>query len=393
MLKVVLILLFICVGQLRKAQAYPHFVGHGYTSCITCHYNPFGNGPLNDYGRALSATAVSSRMFYNDKKTEEQIAQSSNFFMGGENISWLRPDLDYRGMYIQRSMGTENESSEIIHMNAMASATILLKQDYSLFATGSIAYSPVPLTIETFSDEEVSNYRSREHYIGWRPAREFGIYAGLMDKVYGLRIAEHNAYSRSTTGLAQNDQSHGVQFHWTPGKNWELGLGVFVGNLSQDAELRQKGFSGKFDYKLDHKRAVGLSLLKSASEFVEQEAVALHYMGAVGKGSAVLLEFGQSLYTPANESSDASDTTIKQYYRYGLTGLYLKMFRGLYLINAVEYIKRDPESYTLRFAPGIQWFPIQRVELKAEIYNTRNFSEQSASEDDWSLLTQLHLWF
>ena len=61
----------------NNAFAYPHFIAHGYNSCITCHYNPMGNGPVNDYGRAVGATMVSSRGFYDDNKPEDLIVSFS----------------------------------------------------------------------------------------------------------------------------------------------------------------------------------------------------------------------------------------------------------------------------------------------------------------------------
>ena len=61
----------------KNAKSYPNFIGHGYTSCINCHYNPFGGGPLTVYARAVAATTISSRNFYPDSMTDERLANSS----------------------------------------------------------------------------------------------------------------------------------------------------------------------------------------------------------------------------------------------------------------------------------------------------------------------------
>ena len=71
-MKKLTVLLFISIFS-STAWAYPHFVGFGYTSCATCHYNPFGNGPLNDYGRALSATAVSAKWYITTKNLKKTL--------------------------------------------------------------------------------------------------------------------------------------------------------------------------------------------------------------------------------------------------------------------------------------------------------------------------------
>ena len=76
----ILVFLIFMVLTPNRVFGYANFIGHGYNSCITCHYNPFGNGPINDYGRAVSATAIGSRGFYKDSKPEDLIGKQSGFF-------------------------------------------------------------------------------------------------------------------------------------------------------------------------------------------------------------------------------------------------------------------------------------------------------------------------
>lgn len=365
--------------------AYPHFVGFGYTSCITCHYNPFGNGPLNDYGRALSATAVSAKWFYPEKESEEKIANQSGFWGSRPTQTWFRPSLDYRGLLIKRSLGQDSEDTQFINMQADANLVLKFGESNKFLVSGTLGYAPKPQSLEK-SDKEVDSYRTREHYIGYRPLPSIGIYAGLMDKIYGLRIAEHTAYSRSINNLSQNDQSHGLQVHYAH-PSFEVGLNYFVGNLSQDSELRQVGFSAKADYVVSHNSSIGVSYLSSQSDFLKDYAAALHYMGSAGKGSSVLVEVGQNVKTPVAEGLEDIKTI------YGLGQNYILISRGIYLLNSVEYLKEQTGEYRIRFGPGLQMFPIQRIELRFEIYNIRNFSDLTSSKDTWDLLLQSHLWF
>ncbi|MCO4794131.1 MAG: hypothetical protein KC493_10480 [Bacteriovoracaceae bacterium] len=382
-MKIILLIFMIAYSPL--SGAYPHFVGFGYTSCATCHYNPFGNGPLNDYGRALSATAVSAKWFYHDKESEEKIANSSAFFGSKPNQTWFRPSLDYRGLVIKRTLGQDSEDTEMINMQADANLVLKFGEANNFFISGTVGYAPKPLSLEN-SNKEVDEYRSREHYIGYRPTPSLGVYAGLMDKVFGLRIAEHSAYSRSINSLSQNDQSHGLQIHYAH-PSFELGLNYFVGNMIQDDALRQKGFSTKVDYIVSHKSSLGVSYLSSENQFLKNYASAVHYMGSVGKGSSVLVEAGQNVKTSLSDTTDETKTI------YGLGQNYIKASRGIYLINSIEYLKEQTGEYRIRFGPGIQMFPIQRWELRFEIYNTRNFSDQASTKDTWDLLMQVHSWF
>lgn len=367
----------------KDAAAYPHFVGLGYTSCITCHYNPFGSGPLNDYGRALSATAVSGRSFHADSFSEEEIANKSGFFFAAPNNTFFRPSLDYRGLLLKRNFGEENVETEFINM--MLDLNLVLKNaSNSLIFSSTIGYAPVPIGLED-SDEDIEEYRLRELYVGWRMSDSFGIYIGLMDKIYGLRIAEHTAYSRSVTNLSQNDQSYGAQIHYNS-SNFEVGAGYFIGNLVQDEELRQVGASAKVDYIVSHKSTIGISALQSQNDFLENYMGAFHFKTAVGKGSAFMAEYGSVSQKNISSSESSSEN-------YLLSQAYLKLARGTYLLNSVEHLESDQGDSRLRFGPGLQLFPIQRLELRFEFYNTRYFSNSSSTNDSLDFLSQAHLWF
>lgn len=388
MIKEIRIFLFISliayVCHAGKAHAYPHFVGYGYTSCVTCHYNPFGNGPLNDYGRALSATAVSSRVFIPDYVSEEKIANRSGFLFRQPKSDMLRPSFDYRGLLMKRGLGEEGEDTEWINMMADANLVLRFDKTNNFFVSGTVGYVPKPRALED-SNEEIESYRWRELYVGYRPRQNIGVYLGLMDKVYGIRIAEHSNFSRSVTNLNQNDQAHSLQVHYAH-PQFELGLNYFLGNMSQDADLRQKGFSLKADYVVSHKSTTGVSILKSKNSYLDMYMHAFHYKGSVGKDSSFLAEYGQVV--KKSIQSQEEETTV-----YGLAQTYLKGTRGLFVINSVEYLKEENGDYRLRFGPGLQLFPIQRLELRFELYNSRNFSESGSTKDTWDFLGQTHLWF
>lgn len=368
----------------KSSFAYLHFVGHGYTSCLTCHYNPYGNGPLNDYGRALSATAISARWGYNDFVPEEKIANRSGFLFKIPKNNYIRPSLDYRGLYIKRSVGQSNVENELIHMQGDASLVVHLNKSRSLFFSGTIGYAPTPAALEK-SSEKVDNYRTREHYLGYRPGGNFGIYLGLMDRIYGLRVPEHSSYSRSINNLSHNDQSHGVQVHFNP-KGWEIGAGYYLGNMVQEDDVRFKGYSTRIDKILSYNSSAGISAQQLSNEYLEQVAMAFHFTGGVGKGSSVVFEAGRTTAT-----SIAKEEETTRDYAFIQSNTHLS--RGVYLVQTVEYLKEKDADELYRFGPGLQLFPMQRLEVRTEIYNTKSFSSLSSSKDSWDLLSQMHIYF
>lgn len=380
--KISLILLLCFFSPL--ARSYPQFIGYGYNSCMACHYNPYGNGPLTDYGRALSATTVSDRLVHLDSKTESEIAEKSGFLFQEPFSKYLRPSLDYRGMRLARSVNKDQPKYDTIHMQGDVNAVIRFNGTNDYIASFTYGYAPTP---KSHKGKDVNNYRSREHYVGIRPSKSYGVYVGMMDKVFGIRTPDHIAFSRSTTGLAQNDQTHGVLVHLMK-KNFEVGLHPFIGNLSQAPDLRQVGASTKIEYNASKKFKPGISLLRSESEHVRDTIKSAHAKYGFSKGSSILVEIGskEEKVLVSQKSTDSA---------YGFLQNHLLLRRGLFAFFTFEYFRPDLEknNETFRLGPGVQFFPFQGVELRFDLYNTKNFSDRAATKDNWDLASQIHLWF
>ena len=366
------------------AMSYPNFIGHGYTSCLNCHFNPFGGGPLTDYGRAVSATTISSKVLYSEKMDEEKTAYMSGFLFRKPKQDWLRTQINYRGFQLVRNPGSEkDEIKKWINMQADARLILKFGENDKFIAVGNIGYAPEAQSPPP--GKEQSEWRSREYYLGYRITPRLGVYAGLMDKVYGIRVIEHSAYSRIAPQVTQNDQTHGVAAHYV-GQLWEGGIHAFQGNLDQDKDLQMKGYSGTVERTIFETHRVGASFLNSKNEYLENTSYAGHARLNLKEGSALLIELGQTLQKPQN----GKETTM----RYGLLQTYLRPTRGIYLLTNVEYILRDTneDNYSVRWGPGVQFYPIQRLEFRFDLYNTRNFSPESSTKDSWMYLVQTHLW-
>jgi hypothetical protein len=369
------------------AYGYPHFIGYGYNSCITCHYNPFGNGPINDYGRAVSGTAVASRDFFDDNKPEELIASETAFFMKAPTSKNFRPFLGYRGMFYKSNLGTENSKGEFINMQVDANLVYKLGSKDQFIASGTFGYAPIPRSLKnTPAGDNMKEYRTREHYIGIRPRPSFGIYFGLMDKPYGIRIVEHNSYSRISPQVTMDDQAHGATLHYA-GTTFEAGLNAFVGNLASKQDVRMKGIAGTFEKTVFEKNRIGASVLSQKNNYIATLSTAIHTRSEITHGTSVMFELGKVDKKPVN------GTNVRKEY-YALLQNHIKTKRGLYLLNSVEYFKSTlDKNYRVRFGPGLQYYPFSKLELRADLYNTRNFNQEATSKDRWDLLMQIHAWF
>ncbi|MBS1969768.1 MAG: hypothetical protein JSU04_05650 [Bdellovibrionales bacterium] len=371
----------------QTSEAYPDFISYGYNSCLTCHYNSQGNGPLNDYGRALFTTEIASRKIFNDKLSEEEIAAKSGFLGSTELPWWIRPGIKYRGLYFVNNPGSQAAVKKYVTMQADLNVAIQLDQEAKYLFVVSGGYQPTPMAQQANKESNDKNLISREHYFRWQPTKKLFTYIGLMDKVYGIRTADHTAFSRAVTGVAQNDQSDGIIAQYYGGA-WELTGNVFFGNIAQEAaDVRQKGGSVMFEYDVAEKNRVGFSYLQSKNNYVEKKRFEVHSKLGLDKGNSLLTEVGFVKDSPFI----APSTKMGGYLM--LEGLYL-ITRGYNLLSQIEYYNAtlSPETPDqTRWTFGLLMFPAPRMEFRTTFVNGRSIADTTVSKDQWMLQAQLHL--
>jgi hypothetical protein len=365
-----------------NAEAYPHYIGYGYQSCANCHYNPLGNGPLTDYGRALSATTIAARPFFASAKTTDDDLAAQSGFLGKLNIGdYIRPSLSYRGLELET--GVDSPQSMWMYITMVMDANLVIKnQNGNLFISGTLGYLPT-----TATSKPTSNLTSREYYVGYRPWKKVGFYLGLMDVAYGIRVPDHTAFSRYKTLIAQNDQSDALMVHGSLG-NWEGAVMGFVGNSTQTSDLRLKGASTTAEYTINQQMVAGPSLYYASNNYRKRMMGEVHTRLGGGNGSALLAEFGF-----IREKTVLADDNFGNYIF--IQEMY-SVVRGFNILMTGQYYTKNtfsPYERDLNIGPGFQYLPMQRVELRSDIAIAHSFGGAVVSDDNISFLTQLHLWF
>jgi hypothetical protein len=386
MKSLLIVLLVAASGSI--AHGYANFIGYGYQSCGTCHYNSFGSGPLNDYGRALWASEIAGRVFHSSAVDEETLANQSGFLGSMKLPDFWRPSIGSRAMYLTSNLGGDKSTSRVIVMQADFTNVLKFGAREDLAFVFTFGYVPKPFQASASTDPKITNtWISREHYARYNISKKLRIFAGMMDKVYGLRVPDHIAYSRQQTGLAQNDQSHGVALHYNSDK-FEAGINGFVGNLAQDANLRQQGISALTEFELAEKFRLGGSVLASSNEFLGLGLAAIHARIGAGKGSSIMAELGAINRKPLNKSQATG--------AYGFVQNLIRTGRGFHFLTTFEYYTEEIQNLKtrqLRFTPGFMYFPAQRIEVRIEAANSRYYDPDSVQKDRWDIMSQLHLWF
>ncbi|GIL17955.1 MAG: hypothetical protein BroJett040_17060 [Oligoflexia bacterium] len=373
------------------ANAYPEFIAYGYTTCMTCHQNGSGNGPLNDYGRALWAGELSSRIVFPKKMTDEQVAATSGFFGSKELPYWIRPHIKYRGLNLRTNPGSgTQDTTKFYQMQAEAGLTTQADVDGKYAAVMTWANMSAP---ENYGkgDQGFKRMLTKELYLRIEVMQNTWLYAGLMDRVYGLRTADHTSYQRSWQGFNTRTntqdgiiQSTGVIAHRVE-DNWEVALNLFNGNPHDDLAYRQKGASLFSEFTVGEYKRLGASVMSERSDVLKKDMMAIHYRQQAGKGGALLFEYG--IVKDTLTGADAKTGS------YNLLEGFFPLIRGYNLKASVERYNKEfkaSEPDYWKNSVGLFFFPLPRTEMRADLVNTRNFSNQTANEDGWSILGQIH---
>lgn len=371
------IFLFSCLSF-----SYPAWISYGYNNCVACHYNGQGGGSLTDYGKAVWASELTAKNLFASNKSDEELGQNSGFPGAKLLPSQIKPGLKYRGLWFQNNPGLRPGMNKYITMQADLALALVFDEEGKYVFASSVGYSGHTLRQ---GGEDVSHWISREAFFRWQATEAMQLYFGLMDKAYGVRIVDHTAYSRSLVGLNKNDQTHGLMVQWIKSP-WEYTAHIFGGNLSQDSQLRQKGFSFVVEKDIREKWRVGGSGMYSSNNFVSWTRAALHSKLGFSKGNSLISEAGLIQNKPKVSSAQTG-----LYSLFEVTSL---LQRGYYLTSQFEYFNQTMSTKSpdqTRWSLGLMVFPMPRFEFRSSLVNGRSIQDSNVEGDVWQWQNQLHI--
>lgn len=385
MLKMIAILL---LGVFAKsAWAYPDFIGYGYKTCIMCHYNSQGSGPLTDYGRAIFSQEIAARNFWTPKRiTDEEVAEKYSGFIPGVNLPyWLRPAIKYRGLWVRNNPGGSNSTARWINMQRDFDLVLSFDESSRTVLVLNYGLTAFP-DQDYYGDGKKVSAISREHYIRFYPMEKLLLAVGLMDKVYGLRTGDHTSITRTSLGLGQDSQAHAVLAQWLE-EEWDFSFQVWAGNLFRPSASRKQGGAFEFEVATGEKSRVGASFMTEKDSNLDAQRFGIHTRwGFPDSHSSLLVEVG----VKQDQLPGVAATTGT----YGLMQSLINLTRGYNFLTVIERSQKEsrfssPEQQRWTF--GFLMFPIQRTELRMTAVQSKTFAPQQANEDGWQLQGQVHV--
>lgn len=178
-------------------HAYPQFQVSREQTCASCHLSPDGGGLLNEYGEM---TAEDDAKWGGDPR----------FLHGAVEL----PEWFHLGGDVRAATGVTDPGGGIwiaafpmqVELHAMATKGAL-----SLVADAGV-------TLPEDGGSPITALMSREHYVLWKQhdtGEGWFARGGRFLPVYGLRLAEHTAYTRRFGGTPLFSEVYGASIGWT----------------------------------------------------------------------------------------------------------------------------------------------------------------------------------
>ncbi|MCS6838252.1 MAG: hypothetical protein NZ480_05335 [Bdellovibrionaceae bacterium] len=369
-------------------HGYHHFFAMGYASCMTCHYHPQGNGPLNDYGRALFATELSSRWYVPRSTSDDELGEKSGFFWGAKGPQWLRPHIKLRYLQITDGPNSSTSSNKSYAMQREVGMAFLTSpEEKTLWVTTFTFHDPQgKYRTSSYQNFNESGSFLKELYYRRALGEERWLLIGMQDQVFGIRDVNHTLFSRRLPRLTQYDQSLGITYFLTK-ETYEWTVMGFMGNINEPPEYRMGGVSTLFERQLDDQTRLGFSFLTKKNNFHEIFALAPQARLNLNYDAAFSFELG--FLSVANLNTKAATTPT-----YLLAQMMYRLTRGWNFIIENEIAKVDSggdSPIAVRTYFGLLAFVIPRGELRFNVNNGRTINFAQGQSDAWQLQTQLHL--
>lgn len=329
---------------------------HGYSNCLTCHYNPAGGNLLNDYGRSLSSELMST---WSSPGAEQ--------FLGGalKETKWAKFGGDLRTLQSYSDTETSEDWSLFLMQN---NVEIGLKHK-NVMLIGTVGTREGPSG--PFNPEK-SDFISERHYVLVNASETSRVRAGKFRINYGINDPNHNRVIKSALGFRPYSETYNLEYSkfFDSGDiffNYSLGR-VDLNRTNND----ERSVSTKLSHYLGGKSKISLNYL-----YGETPNRTRQLMGS--SGVTPITEKSYAVYEVDYENTKTLGSRTERILSHLRLGYeFFKGFKGYTLYDYQNTLNQENTRLT---APGfgIQWLPFPHFELQIE-YQAMKFESQKTRD-------------
>ena len=312
-----LLALAVLAAAASPVAAEPMFLSRQYNRCTTCHYSPTGGGLLTPYGRSLSHHELSTSGERYPTVPPPPKGKGEESFLWGALGNALGPvdlGIDIRPSYLGLDVGGPTSSSKDFLMNADLLAAW---RSHGFTVYGEVGRKP-PI------GQDQSGIYSYEHWVGYESESGLGFRVGRFLPAYGIRLADHTAYTRSPLGFDKYDQVYALEVSHS-GQRHLLQVSVGPGRADDIVHGDPHPFTatGRFQWDLGSRTSLVFSGL------YRDKTTLLPANGASGVAFGIAPVRRLSIWTEADAQFQQGSSGAPAYSLLNETGF--EVFRGVWL--------------------------------------------------------------
>jgi hypothetical protein len=359
-------------------RAEPMFLSKQYNRCTSCHYSPTGGGLLTPYGRSLSRQELSTWGRSDPGAPPPAKGKGEEAFLWGalgDRLAPLELGFDVRPSHLGLDVGGPTSNGRDLLMTADLLA--------AWAAHGFTAYAE--LGRKPAIGEESAGLYSYEYWAGYESHQGLGLRVGRFFPAYGIRLADHTAFNRSTLGFDKYDQVYALELSRRTDRHL---LQVSIGPGYADSIVHSQGrdsftASGRFQLDLNSHTSLVLSGL-----FRDKTAL-LASNGSFGVGLALGPTRRLSILSEADVQLEKGRGGAPAYVLINETGF--EVVRGVWLKFSPQLRTEygDTSSGVFRLAFEADLLPRTHWNLDVSYYHDK-YRGLGYNYD--TLLAQLHLY-
>jgi hypothetical protein len=352
------------------AAAEPVFLSRQYARCTTCHYSPTGGGLLTPYGRSLSREELST---FGRSRGSGSPGREQEFLFGalGDALGPVHLGIDLRPSHLDVE-GSGFSTTRDFLMNAELAAAM---QRGAWTFYGSVGRQP--------RGDDVRR-ASFGHWVSYKTERGLGVRAGRFLPAYGVKVADHTSFSRSSLELDNDDQVYGLELSFTGDRHlMQVSAGPGLADSVDDAGRRAFTATGRWQLDLRPRLAlVASGLFRDGSDLAPRR-------GATGLALGFAPTSRLTLWTQADARFREGTSGGPAYTLLADAGF--EAYRGVWVRFSPQLRTElgDASAGVLRFVFGLNLLPRTHWNALLSYYDDR---DRATDRTTRTLLLQLHLY-